>query len=157
MPTKHNICGIAMAMLAAVVMAACEQPVVYSHYEPTPLSGWAHNDTVHFQIPKMKKTGASATDIGLRINTTYPFLSLSLVVDRTVFPSFTTYTDTLSCDLIDKKGQAKGQGLSVFQYLFPLSDINLNEGDSLAIEVRHDMRMELLPGISDIGIQLTSK
>jgi hypothetical protein len=30
----------------------------------------------------------------------------------------------------------------------------LNKGDSLEIKIRHDMKREILPGISDIGIML---
>ena len=42
--------------------------------------------------------------------------------------------------------------MSYYQYDFPLSTLRLKEGDSLALVVRHAMKREILPGISDVGI-----
>ena len=51
----------------------------------------------------------------------------------------------------------KGHGISTYQYNFHLTTLTLNEGDSLHIAVRHNMKREILPGISDIGIRLSQQ
>ena len=96
-------------------------------------------------------------EIGLRINSAYPFMSLNLIVEQTVYPSHETHCDTLRCSLIDKQGNAKGRGISHYQYLFHLTTLKLNKGERLYVAIRHDMKREILPGISDIGIRLTRK
>ena len=42
-----------------------------------------------------------------------------------------------------------------YQYIFPLKTLPLEKDDSLFIEIRHDMKREILPGITDVGIKLS--
>ena len=90
----------------------------------------------------------------MRITSDYPFTGLSLVVERKIYPSKDIRVDTLNCAIMDSKGNAEGKGVSYYQYDFPLSTLRLKEGDSLALIVRHAMKREILPGISDVGIML---
>lgn len=152
-----------MMLATTLLVAACSGGKVYDHYEHTPLAGWEKNDTLIFGIPKTAITGGDyVVDLGLRINTSYPFMGLTLVVEQTVFRQtdnaghiiFRQQTDTLSCKLIDQRGNAQGSGVSHFQYNFNVSEIPLQPTDSLHIRVRHDMKREILPGIADVGIQL---
>ena len=69
-------------------------------------------------------------------------------------PSMETRRDTLNCDLIDKHGNNKRSGVSQYQYLFPLKTLPLQRGDSLHLEVHHDMKREILPGITSVGIRM---
>lgn len=96
-----------------------------------------------------------ATMLGLRVSEAYPFQSLTLIVEQTVFPEKRTTRDTLNCQIYDPKGTIKGQGINYFQYHYLVSERNLKEGDSLHITVRHDMRREIIPGVADIGIKLS--
>ena len=49
----------------------------------------------------------------------------------------------------------KGQGVGSYQYHFRVSEMNLKAKDSLHICVRHDMKREIMPGISDVGIEIS--
>lgn len=136
---------------------ACKKDTVYFHYTHTPLSGWEKNDTLTFQPPVIKQAGTYSEELGLRISEGYPFMSLNLIVEQTILPSHEKRSDTLQCNLIDKQSNIQGQGVSRYQFQFPLTSFNLKEGDKLYIAVRHDMKREILPGISDIGIRLIRK
>lgn len=138
-----------------LTLTACHESTVYYHYEHTPVAGWEKNDTLTFRTEPVATTGQYAEEVGVRISGDYPFMSLNLIVDQLVLPAHTTRSDTLTCRLIDELGNAKGNGISHYQYLFPLTTLSLSEGDRLHIAVRHDMKREILPGISDIGIRLT--
>ena len=60
--------------------------------------------------------------------------------------------------LIDQRGNSKGiGGISYYQYNFNLKDITVMKGDSIIVSVRHNMKREILPGISDIGYMLIKK
>ncbi len=65
--------------------------------------------------------------------------------------------DTLNCALIGANGVPKGQGIGYYQYAFDITSMDLQEGDSLHISVRHDMKREILPGISNVGVSLTKQ
>ena len=100
----------------------------------------------------MAENGRYGIDLGLRINEAYPFMGLTLIVEQRIFPSRVLKTDTLNCELIDNSGNTKGPGVSYYQYNFHVCDMVLNKKDSIYSTVRHDMKREILPGISDVGI-----
>ena len=91
----------------------------------------------------------------------YPFMGLTLIVNQSIFPKGklqgmekTEKSDTIQCALIDKSGATKRQGISYYQYNFPINAYRFASGDSIHITVKHNMKREILPGISDIGIKM---
>ena len=63
--------------------------------------------------------------------------------------------DTIQCNLIDQNGVNKGQGISYYQYTFPINVYRMSQNDSIHVTIRHDMKREILPGISDIGLKVS--
>lgn len=147
-----------VAMTAVVVMAACNGGMVYDRYTNTPVSGWEKNDTLYYSVPAVKSGGTYAANLGLRTTDSYPFTSLTLIVEQrkvAADKAVTVVTDTVACQLTDRKGNAAGKGISYHQYQFPVTELMLQDGDSLFVSIRHDMKREILPGISDVGFSLT--
>jgi len=152
--SKYTLLYLYMVACVAVLLTACDRRTVYDHYEHTPLNGWEKNDTLVFETDPIEHTGRYMEEIGIRINGDYPFMGLNLVVEQMVLPSEEAHTKSLTCQLVDERGNAKGRGVSHYQYMFHLTTLRLNRGDRLRVAVRHDMKREILPGISDIGIRL---
>ena len=48
----------------------------------------------------------------------------------------------------------RGQGVSYYQQTFHLNTIRLHEGDSLHINIKHNMKREVMLGVSDIGFRI---
>lgn len=153
---KQIIRAAVATLLLATAIASCDVPIVYSHYEHTPLAGWERNDTLVFCVPPVREPGRFNEEIGMRIVDSYPFTSISLIVEQRVFPGYRSRRDTIRCTLVDDNGFYKGPGVDLHQSTFPLGYIDLKRGDSLCIKVRHVMKREMLPGISDVGITLTA-
>ena len=124
--------------LMVIVLTSCDFNTVYDKYDHT-------------------HAGIYREELGLRINDAYPFMRLHLIVEQRLIPGERTRLDTLNCYLIDEDGNIRGQGVSYYQYTFPITQMQLQEGDSLHISIRHDMKREILPGIADIGIKLTRR
>ena len=144
--------------LVAVVLLCCScdnNKTAYNNYEPITVEGWERSDTVVFENIVIKTTADYKEEIGLRINDAFPYLNLFLVVDQEIRPGHIFRRDTISCSLMDNEGNVKGDGLSYYQYSFPLTTLRLNSGDTLGIRVRHNMRREILPGIADIGMKIS--
>lgn len=137
-----------------LLIASCSGNTVYDHYNHTSVSGWDRGELLTYDVPRVKQAGKYATSLGLRVSEAYPFQSLTLIVEQTVLPGKKTTRDTLNCRIYDDKGAIRGEGISYFQYHFLVSEKNLNQGDSLHITVRHDMRREIIPGVADLGIQI---
>lgn len=139
-----------------LVLSACGNKV-YDRYEHAPVEGWEKNDTLSFHVPKMAGAGVYEEELGLRIDNSFPFMRLTLIVETTVIPGYQVLRDTVAPELVDAHGRHTGNGISHFQYTVPVREIHLKEGDSLRICIRHDMKREIMPGISDVGIILSGK
>ena len=152
---RKTFSALIVGIIAATVLPSCNERRVYDRYEHTPLSGWEKNDTLRFDITRLTADGVYSTSLGLRATVSYPFVGLTLIVEQRLVPADTTFTDTVRCELTDAIGKTRGKGLSCYQFRFPLREMRLSKGDSLHIRVRHDMKREMLPGISDVGISLS--
>ena len=146
-----------MLVSAAMMLPACGNGVVFDDYDHTPIDGWENDDTLSFSVPRMKASGTYIPSVGLRTTSEFPFTAISLVVEQTVEPGHRIYTDTINCRLSDDRGNQLGRGINYFQYECPLPQRFLRQGDSLHVTVRHIMKREILPGISDIGLKLTKR
>ncbi len=147
-------------LASALILSSCKKSLVYDQYTHTPIAGWEKNDALSFDIPPLEVSGEYEEQLGLRITGAYPFMGLTLIVEQTIYPDKekkwekTEMADTIQCDLIDKNGVTRGQGISYYQYNFPITLRSFCEKDSIHVTVRHDMKREILPGISDIGLKL---
>ena len=144
---------LGLIFTVAIGLASCDRKTIYYHYEHAPVSGWEKNDVLSFCVSPVSE-GTYREELGLRIDKSYPFMGLCLVIKQTILPSGYEHSDTLNCNLIDEDGNNKGPGLSYYQYNFHVNTLRLQEGDSLHITVKHNMKREIMPGISDIGIRL---
>jgi gliding motility-associated lipoprotein GldH len=143
-----------VALTVALFFVGCNRKVVYNRYEHTPVSGWERNDTLFFDIPPVERSQVVYEELGLRINSLYPFCDLCLIVEQTTMPMGFIRRDTITCSLMDREGNVKGSGISYYQYNMRIADLSLNKGDSLHIGIRHNMKREILPGIADVGLLL---
>lgn len=141
-------------VLSSFILMACGMKTIYSHYNHTPIQGWEKNDTLTYDINPVKHQGIYATTLGLRINGSYPFMSLALVVERTILPRHEVKTDTIMCKFTDSEGNSHRKGTSYFQYTVPAGYMHLLENDSVHITIRHCMKRDILPGIADIGVMV---
>ena len=150
---RRNI-SLLLIVVVSLVILACKTSTVYYHFESTPIAGWERNDTLKFSVPALKEAGGYREDISLRLNSDYPFMGLTIIVDQTVFPGQRHVSDTVNCRVVDEEGNVKGRGLGFYEYDYPLTHLRLNAGDSLQINVRHNMKREILPGVADVGIRV---
>lgn len=153
-----RVCG---AMVLALMLTACGGRKMYDTYVHTPETGWEKNDTLSFCVPRATESTPCEVLLGLRTTESYPFTSVSLIVEQYLCPTpdgsetdTQVLIDTLSCTLTGPDGSMTGSGVSYHQYSFPVRTINIHSGDSLTVRVRHDMKREILPGISDLGIEI---
>ena len=135
-------------------ITSCDTNTPYYHYAHTPIDGWEKNDPLHYEVEPLKKGGQYETIVGLRLNGAYPFRKLYLIMEQEIYPSLHRRTDTICFNVTSKDGRFIGNGISYFQYTLPVSKDYYSEEDSIHITIRHAMKRDILPGISDIGIRL---
>ena len=154
---NNSKCIALLAAMLLLVLSACNRKLVYDRYLATPISGWEKNDTLSYDIRPVSGTDTYDMWLGLRTSEAYPFTAITLIVEQHIYPKDTIVNDTVNCKLTDRHGNASGTGVNFHQYRFPVTELQLQDGDSIHIRVRHDMKREILPGISDVGISLRRK
>lgn len=155
--TFYTLFIIVAVTFVTATVSSCDMNTVFHQYQHTPLSGWEKNDTLHFDVPPLWDSGSFQQIIGLRINQDFPFTSLSLVVEQKISPGFRYHVDTLKCQFLGSDANLQGQGVSYYQFNYLLRNIDLRRGDSIHVTIRHAMKREILPGISDIGFKIIKK
>lgn len=144
---------------------ACVGGKVFDEYEQIPVEGWDKTDTLTFSVPAVAADGVYNLALGLRTTGDYPFMSLTLLFEANIIAKKSENSSvvkdpqrlsrTLSCPLVSSRGRSQGQGVSLYQYNFHVATISLREGDSLQVNIRHNMKREMLPGLSDLGLSIT--
>ncbi|HKL93243.1 MAG TPA: gliding motility lipoprotein GldH [Bacteroidales bacterium] len=122
-------------------------------------SGWAINDTLHFEDSLGAETPSQLhATLSLRNNTTYPYQNLWLYIKKELPQSDQIQTDSIMCTLSDPLGNWTGKGWgSLFETSIQLPDIQWKPTDSVRffrISIVHGMKDSILPGIEDIHLRL---
>ena len=151
----RNKAIVFVVLLALIVLCGCQQQVAYHEFRHIYEPGWDKSDTIHFDTRSLSAGGSYRLDAELRTDKNYPFQKLTIEIEQTVYPSNEKYHDVIDCDLISEEGVIEGDGISYFQYQFHVRDLSLHQGDSVHICLTHNMKREIMPGITDVGIRLS--
>ena len=151
----RNKAIVFVVLLALIVLCGCQQQVAYHEFRHIYEPGWDKSDTIHFETRSLSAGGSYRLDAELRTDKNYPFQKLTIEIEQTVYPSKEKYHDVIDCDLISEEGVIEGDGISYFQYQFHVRDLSLHQGDSVHICLTHNMKREIMPGITDVGIRLS--
>ncbi|MBO4964200.1 MAG: gliding motility lipoprotein GldH [Prevotella sp.] len=141
----------------AMLTTACDRKTVFHQYNHTTPAGWEKTDTMVYHVKSMNEGGLFKEEIDMRLNGTYPFTGLCVIVEQNILPANVTIRDTLNCSFDRPDNKYTTNGISYRQYKYHLKDIQLNKGDSIEIKIRHNMMREMLPGIADIGVKIDRK
>ena len=141
-------------MAAQLVLTGCSRQTVYSHYENIGTEGWERSDSVAYVVP-VRRGGTFEEEVGIRSTRIYPYMNIALIVSQEAQPSGAHRQDTVYMNLTDEKGHGEGEGVSYRQLTAPVSRIQLQDGDTLHVSIRHYMHRENLPGIKDVGFSMT--
>jgi len=147
---------VPLFVLLLLIVVGCGQRRVETYcFRATPVDGWETTDSLVFPIDTVQQAGRYRLSIGVRTSAAnpYPFQTLALSI-TTRLQGRKAQRDTALCSLTDKDGDVNGQGVSLYQYVFPVDELHLEKGQTGTITVQHLMRRNLLPGVANVGIRL---
>lgn len=145
----------AAATAACLAFSGCGPEAVYSEQFELDARGWEASEELTFSWNVGDTLARYDFFVDLRHDQTYPFSNIYLFLEFT-FPNGKIARDTLGCDLADERGQWYGTGFGNLvdhrigfreATQFPLSG-------PYRMTLRHAMRTDPLPGISDVGFRL---
>lgn len=152
MKHRQPALAVAVSLLLLLLSAGCQRRETYMHYEPLDSQSWDVTDRTVYDVPPLEATGNYRMRLHVRTTTAprYPFKVLYVEVRQQWRAELRI--DTIACRFSDIGPNATG--ISIRQHAFPIGNYHLQQGDSACITLRHVMRREELPGISDLGISL---
>ncbi len=153
---KKATLTVAALTLCAVLASCREGRTAAFQYLPVPAGGWEVGDTLHFSVDTIRQGGDYRLTIGVRTSAArpYPFRSIWLLICQHRHNPEAFLRDTLECKLANERGDALGNGTSLYTSTVKWQTIHLPEGSSADITVNHIMRRDLLQGVTDVGIKL---
>ena len=112
-------------------------------------------DTLHFCVP-LPDDAPCRLRLDMRINSRYPFTEAVLRIsgrhtaDTLGAPQ---HTELVAFDVADGEGNLRGHGLSLHEFSAALPNAEPHgRADTLCLSITHNMTLNPLPGITDVGI-----
>ena len=134
---------MAVAVLATAMLLACYSDTVYHHYYPTDLGGWDRAEVFEHNVSPVANGGYYVEEVGIRADASFPYRSVSLVIDQWII-----HTQ-------NKQGQALGRGVNLRQYTCPFRSVKLQQGDSISLQIHHNMKNKSVSGIANVGLRVS--
>jgi gliding motility-associated lipoprotein GldH len=143
-------------LIAALLLliAACSNNSVYSNYQSIAETGWNKDSVARFTIDIAETETPCNVLVNIRHNSTYPYQNFWMFI-ATTSPDGKTKQDTIECYLADNRGKWLGSGLSsVYNMPVLFKPNTVLKPGKYTFAIRQGMRDDVLPGITDIGIEI---
>ena len=140
--------------LIALSLSACTGGTVFHRYKPLPPEGWDRRDTMQFDLPKAERDIDGTLFVGLRTTANLRYRDVVLAVEQRLTSPLFYRCDTVRYLLTDDEGFALSPGVNHHQYESQHVPFHLQKGQSGSVRIRHLMRHEVIPDITELGIRI---
>lgn len=149
------LCGL-------LLMAACNDALVYSEFRSTEGGEWGRDEAVQFEFASPDTLNTHHMFINVRNDDHFPYRNLFLIATME-FPDGTTLKDTLEYEMARADGSWMGKGAGSIKEnkLWYKENIVFPFNGVYTLEIVHAMRkngsvegIEILPGITDLGLEI---
>ena len=140
-------------IIALTVLVSCRSQGTLLH-EFAAIDGeeWDIKDSLHFEIDSVASSGKCETTLEFRTNANYPYRNISIVMTQALRKENRRITKTIAYDIVDESGKNNGEGITYLTHRIPFCTMEIQEGDTVDIFIRHNMQDNILPGIADVGV-----
>ncbi len=150
--TKYSILQIAVL---TILISSCDSGAFFEENRGIPEGIWNRHDIPVFKVDVEDTLQIYNVFINVRNTGNYPKSNLYLFV-TTSAPGGAFTRDTVECILAYPSGEWTGRGFgNIRQNRFPYRrHVRFPDTGEYTFEIEQAMRMEDLPGITDIGIRI---
>jgi gliding motility-associated lipoprotein GldH len=141
--------------LSIFILTACNPDLVYDTNERIPGNKWNRYNIPEFQVEISDTLTLYDLHINLRNTGEYPRSNIFLFISATA-PGGAFNRDTIELVLAEPSGKWKGKGFgSIWQNQFPYrQNVRFAEKGVYNFKIEQAMRMDDLPGITDVGLRI---
>lgn len=149
MRTVLFVCGVCLAV------ACTYRPDEHILYEEVPCGRWQKSDALDFEILVPDFTRPYSLEVLLRHDNRYEYRDLQLSYSIST-RGLIVFSDSVALTLADKPQQWNSSGIAMQQSCFRLPiPAHFPLSGLYKVELRHNMRVPSLSGITEAGIRLT--
>jgi len=143
-------------VLVVLVLSSCinKSHTLMHAYLPVGNDGWNADDTLEFTIPQVTKTAVYDFQLGMRLQSGFPYEGIWVVVETVLDNPDVRLCDTLYLKTIRKDGMPIGKGVNLLQSEQPYHKLELYRGQTGKMRLYHIMTREEIPSVSDIGVKV---
>jgi len=143
-----------LVIISALLFTSCQNSVIFEKYNKIPEYKWQYNNKESFTFRIKDTTTTYNVYLNLRHTGNYQFSNIWIMIyiknpDGKI--SFKRHEFTLAA--IDGKWLGQGMGDIMDHKLIFEKNLRFSEGE-YTIVLQHDMRMDELPSIMDVGISI---
>lgn len=152
--SRHTRLTAAVFLLSAglsLLLSGCMDRTVFHHCQSVPQCVWQQEDTLLFRPDTLAPGQPYTLQVQARILQDYPYRQLQILVEHNLEKE--PRADTLLLQITDTAGVMLGRQIFLHQVHTATHTFTPQQSRGW-IRIRHLMRREALPGISDIGIRL---
>lgn len=150
--SRTTIITLSFSLFTLFILSACFNGTAYHNYVSIDNEEWFAKDSLHFRIDSIPTTNDFITDLEFRTNVRYPYRNISFVMTQSVRHKNKSVTKTLNYDVAEINGKRNGEGITYRTHHIQFCTMSLESGDTLDIFIKHNMKDNVLPGITDIGV-----
>lgn len=133
------------------LLAACTREREFTAYTTIDWQGWPYGSPVEYVVHIPDSTATGMLSLSLTHDNNYPYSNLWLEISYR--DGEQPHCDTVNIEMCDVYGRWYGKGLpGHYQLTHRLIDRPVLLHDSDVVTIRHIMRVDTLPSISQVGI-----
>jgi len=144
-----------LAVLLSVILSGCDSSLVFEKNERIPSATWSSEQILEFPVEITDTLQPHNIYINIRNQNDYPLSNLFLFITITS-PDGLHNRDTVQCFLAEPSGKWLGKGFgNVWSNRFSYkTNVRFPVGGIYNFHLEQAMRLEKLPGISDVGLRI---
>jgi gliding motility-associated lipoprotein GldH len=151
----HSLTLVSILAMLCCIFQACDNSIMHEELHHIEKSQWKATDTVFFHFTVTDTTKPYDFGFNIRNTTSYDYQNLYLFITAW-YPGGTWSRDTAECILSAPDGKWYGKGMGKIKdsrFVFR-KGVRFRRLGNYTIGVNQAMRIELLQGISDVGIRI---
>ncbi len=151
---SHKIASLLILFVSilSLLISCIDQDILLHEYSAIDNEEWNINDSLHFEVDSVMHSGKYETTLELRTNAKYPYRNISIVMTQSLRNGNNIISKTLNYDIVDAQGNKNGEGITYLTHRIPFCTMDLQNGDTIDITIKHNMQDNILPGITDVGV-----
>lgn len=150
--TKLSVISLFLAIWS------CSNNSIYDQYLPLAKNQWHLDSIANFDIEVDDTAAVYMVYLKMRHNQNYPYRNIWFF--RTIKSKRgIEYTDTINYVIADESGKWLGKGIGELKHVimpFKTEALQLKRSGKYTFEVQHGMKDSLLPGVTEIGLEVIS-